>query len=106
MRSIAGSPTDCAFWRDINGGEKTRPAPALPLDGARPAALTLPGVGAGAYRLRLDLNGARPRRLPRRPKWWSTAGGQTLADLQPGPARASYEVRRARRRHGAAAICA
>jgi hypothetical protein len=58
-----GSRTDLAFWNGVNGGEKDATGATFRWT-APSSALTLPGVGRGAYRLRLDLNGYRPPGFP------------------------------------------
>src|SRR6476469_411918 len=85
-----GSRTDLAFWNGVNGGEKDATGATFRWTGAS-SALTLPGVGSGAYRLRLDLNGARPPGFPA-PELVVEAGGQTLTTLRPEPTRKAYDV--------------
>jgi hypothetical protein len=85
-----GSRTDLAFWNGVNGGEKDATGATFRWT-APSSALTLPGVGRGSYRLRLDLNGSRPPGFPP-PQVVVEAGGQTLTTLHPDPARKVYDV--------------
>jgi hypothetical protein len=87
---VAGSPTDAPYWRDIHQDEED-PAHQQYRWTTPHTLLYLQGVGGGAYRVAFDLTGSRPAGFPP-PQVRISAGGQTLAALQPGPARARYEV--------------
>ncbi len=93
----AGSKTDAPFWQHVNDGEQEPATKATYRWTTDVSTLVLPGVGAGAYTVQLDLSGSRPAGFPA-PVVDVLAGGQVLATLQPAPARQTLPGWRARER--------
>ncbi|HUS14690.1 MAG TPA: hypothetical protein VM536_06685, partial [Chloroflexia bacterium] len=88
-RLMVGSQTDRPFWRGVNDGERVA-GQTYRWTGPT-STLTLPGIGAGAYEVRLELNGGRPDPYAP-PEVVVSGGGAVLAQLTPTPGRQSYTV--------------
>ena len=88
---LAPGKTDGAFWSHINDRETDPNTKQTYRWTTAASTLTLPGIGAGNYRLLLAINGSRPPGHPA-PQVRVRAGDTLLAELQPAPALQSYTL--------------
>ncbi|MGI8586063.1 MAG: hypothetical protein ACR2M0_00005, partial [Chloroflexia bacterium] len=87
----AGGPTDAPFWRRIYNGETNAATRATYRWTGPTTTLVLPGIGAGDYRVRLDLSGDRPAPYPP-PDLLLSVPGVPPVPVRPSPGRHTYEV--------------